>query len=403
MVDGPVKWRLRSMSRSKGTYFVLETGRNETRRSLSLGFIGEDDAQTALLAMQQEEELTAGTSMYGRIFRLHGEDAAMAIRVLLERDVSHFGPEAADHGALRLSEYYATVYAPWRSEKKPRTWVTEEGRWRRILPVIGQKRVRDVDAHVVADYIDALRVVRDGKDLAASGSTRRLHRDAVQALLNYAHRQKHISEHVDLAVFRIEGATKTVLERADPLTLDELQRLMDASTPKHRVMWAVGAGEGLRPSELRRMRWEDVRFETRTLVVRGTKTDEASAEIPLTPLAFRELQAWWMRQGQPVEGAVFTAKVRGKETGEGYTSRSAYRTALENAAKKAGIGRGVNMYLLRHSFATIAWSLGIEQDMARRIMRHTDEKMLRDVYCRPRPADLVAKVAAFDLPGAGEG
>jgi integrase len=94
--------------------------------------------------------------------------------------------------------------------------------------------------------------------------------------------------------------------------------------------------------------------------------------------------------------------VRGKESGEGYASRSAYRGSLETAAKKAGITRGVNMYLLRHSFATIEWSLGIDQDVARRIMRHTDEKMLRDVYCRPRPADLAARVAAFDLPGAEE-
>jgi integrase len=128
----------------------------------------------------------------------------------------------------------------------------------------------------------------------------------VQALLNYAHRQKHIDGHVDLSVFRIEGSTKTVLKKADPLTLEELQKLMDASSPKHRVMWAVGAGEGLRPSELRRMCWEDVRFASPTLVVRGEKTEAAAAEIPLTPLAFRELRAWWMRQGQPSEGPVFT-------------------------------------------------------------------------------------------------
>ena len=37
-------------------------------------------------------------------------------------------------------------------------------------------------------------------------------------------------------------------------------------------------------------------------------------------------------------------------------------------------------------------------DVARRVLRHTDDKMLDRVYCRPRPAELVRAVAAFDLP-----
>ena len=82
-----------------------------------------------------------------------------------------------------------------------------------------------------------------------------------------------------------------------------------------------------------------------------------------------------------------------------YASITGYKHALETAARKAEIEHKVHPYLLRDSFATIAWSLGIEMDVARRILRHADETMLREVYCRPRPADLVAKVAAFDFVG----
>ena len=85
--------------------------------------------------------------------------------------------------------------------------------------------------------------------------------------------------------------------------------------------------------------------------------------------------------------------------GEPYTSVSGYKRSLETAAERAAIGHKVTPYLLRDSFATIAWSLGIDKDVARRILRHTDEKMLDEVYCRPRPADLVERVAAFDLSG----
>ena len=42
-----------------------------------------------------------------------------------------------------------------------------------------------------------------------------------------------------------------------------------------------------------------------------------------------------------------------------------------------------------------AWSLGIERDVTRRILRHVDEKMLDEVYCRPRPEELAERVKAF--------
>ena len=54
-------------------------------------------------------------------------------------------------------------------------------------------------------------------------------------------------------------------------------------------------------------------------------------------------------------------------------------------------------YLLRHSFATLAWALDVPKDVARRVMRHTNDRMLDEVYTRPRPRDLVARLERFDL------
>jgi integrase len=404
-MDSAVRWRLQSKARSKGRYFWLETGRAESRRSLTLGFVSEGQAQTALDTMNREEEQTVGTPMHGRIERLFEREPAKALAYLVGEGLGEdpFGPEPADYGALSLREYYEQVYKPWRAEKKPKTWESEAGHWKRILEALGHVRVRDVDAHQVADFVDGLMVEEGARP--ASGNTKRLARAAVQSALNHAHRQKHLPAHVDLGIFRIEGSTRATKERKDPLTLEELQKLMNASSPKHRALWAVGAGQGLRPSELRRIAWEDVDWGNHVMKVRGDADGEGKTAlsvdtIPMTPLAYRELQAWWMRQGQPGEGVVFPAEARtGGDEEEGYASRSAYRRALATASRKAKLGRTVNIYLLRHSFATIAWSLGIEMDVARRILRHADEKMLREVYCRPRPADLVAKVAAFDFAG----
>lgn len=157
-------------------------------------------------------------------------------------------------------------------------------------------------------------------------------------------------------------------------------------------MWGLGVGQGLRPSELVRVRWEDIDLARGTLAVRGAKTAASSAVIPLTPLARRELERFWRESERPGAGLLF-------KWGGGPVKE--YKRALASAAVAAGIERKVTPYLLRHSFATIAWTLGIDKDVARRIMRHTTTKMLDEVYARPRPEDLAKKLTAFDLGREG--
>ena len=303
------------------------------------------------------------------------------------------GPKAVDYGGMTLRQYFDAGYSVWRAEKRPKSWVQEEQRWERILEDIGSVRLRRMDEFVIADHLDQA-VVSQGKRMGQplSGNTKRLRRAAVQAMLKRAYRLKHIDRMPDLAMFQIEGATKLVRAKPDPLTLQELHALMEASEPKWRAMWATGAGEGLRPSELTGIEWPDVHFDPRLLDIRGEKTEAAEATIPMTPLVHRELRLWWVACGQPTEGLVFPSQNTGGRYGPG-----GLREALKSAAKRAGIERRIYPYLLRDSFATIAWSLQIDIDVARRVMRHTNDKMLREVYCRPRPADLVKAVRAFDF------
>jgi integrase len=389
-------WRLEPKKKPSGTYYVLVAGRDRERVSISLKYVTEAEAAVALVTIRQEEE--KGT--ISRIIALHEENPEAAIKHLVgDPGVAELLPApATDYGSMTLQEYYDAVYAPWRAADRPKSWRSERGHWGRILRELGPVKVRKIDAHVVADYMDGLRVEREGdrKGEVVSGTTKRLHRNALQQLLNRAERQKHIVQAPDLSRFKLRGSTKPVRERPEPLTLEEVVKLLKASAPKHRAMWAVGIGQGLRPSELQRLCWEHVRWEERTLDIPGEKTEESAATVPLTPLAYRELHAWWEKQEQPAEGVMFPSKkYEGKVVP--YATVSGYRKALAAAAEAAGISKTVNPYLLRASFATLAWSLGIEKDVARRVLRHVDERMLDEVYCRPRPKDLVERVSAFDL------
>jgi len=42
----------------------------------------------------------------------------------------------------------------------------------------------------------------------------------------------------------------------------------------------------------------------------------------------------------------------------------------------------VTPYLFRHAFATLSWLFKLDKDVARRVLRHRDSKMLDQVYCR---------------------
>lgn len=368
--------------------WYLRPRRRADRRSVSLGTIDEDAARLYLAALNAIEEDGCGDTWRA----WHDRSRGGALAALLSEDpIAAVRDAGTDWGGATLRRYHREIYAPWRSEKRPASWKAERAAWNRILRELGDVRVRDVDPWLVADMLDEARVERGrrrGQPLA--GNSKRLLRAALQALLKRACRLRHIDAIPDLAMFTIEGASK-VRRRREPLTVEEVRALFAASDTHYRALWAVQAGNGLRPSEAVRVRWEDIDWKTPALRVRGTKTDAAAAVIPLTPLALRPLVAWAEACGRPETGHVFG------HDGKPYTSESPFKRALRTAARRADIQRKITPYMLRHTFATLAWASGIPEDVARRIMRHTDSKMLREVYQNPTPAQLAEKVAGFTL------
>lgn len=382
-------WRIVPKKRSQGPYFVLQKGRGAERLGLALGYMDRDSAEVALSTIQREEDAQS----VGRVLRLYQQDRDQAVRYLLEDPevIRRIGQGEPDYGSMKLEDYFESCYRPWRIETRPRSWPSEERHWKLLVTSIGDTPLRRVDEFVLANHLDQLRVTRGArKGEPASGNTKRLQRAALQALLKRAYRLQHIRKLPNLAVFRIDGGTKAIREKPDPLSLSELEALMQVSEPKFCAMWAVGAGQGLRPSELSGLSWESVDFEAKVLRVEGTKTRESAATVPMTPLAARELRRWWERCDRPSTGLVFPARSGARYRDQGW------KKALTTAARLAGIDRHIYPYLLRDSFATIAWSVGMDMDVTRRIGRWTDDTMLREVYCRPRPSELAARVHAFD-------
>ncbi len=286
---------------------------------------------------------------------------------------------------------------------------TENGFWRQINEALGDVLLSDLDAWTWEDYVSSME---------QHPRTKALHRSAYKALLDYAHRKHHLEEVHPF--FNIKGSTSRARAKVAPLTMAEIAHLLTIAemgtprfpgSPMRRVMWAVGVGQGLRPSELCRCEIQDFDLNDQVMVVRGDparddkgKTAESATVIPLTPFTAKEVRRYKKATGQKT-GPMF--RWHGEQIGE-------FKRALAGHAEAAGItrkekrkdketgrlvevDRPVTPYLLRHSFATLCWNLGIDKEVTRRIGRWTTDDMLDEVYCRPSPKDLVARLKRFDF------
>jgi integrase len=412
----PRTWR--KEPRENGTWRLI-SGRAEARVRVSLGVMTEGDATRALETMQALEHSGDAHRVMARL----QADPEFARAFLLAGDPGVFEllpkPEE-DYGALTVAEYFERYYWPARKDQTSPIGVAEStaaeellywrqtgrggtGKGKHTRPKrgildgeIGATRMRDLN--------DQLWERWQAAQTHLSPRSKAIRRNAYSALLSYARRMGHTAFKPEF--FRLRGATKRTRELSDPLTLQEVAALLKVADPTRRAMWAIGVGQGLRPGELVRMEWPDVDWTSRTMLVRGTKTEESWDRIPMTPLAYRELAEFHLRQGRPETGPCFTYGGKGSRKSEKGTTKSAYkaprrfesyRKALAADAREAGITRPVTPYLLRHSFATIAFLTGVKKEVARRVGRWTDDEMLDKVYSRPRPVDLVEMLARFDL------
>lgn len=167
--------------------------------------------------------------------------------------------------------------------------------------------------------------------------------------------------------------------------LPPIGRFSDALTPAV----IVSLETGVRRGELFGMEWgRSVDFEGKTIRVRG-KTYE-TRDIPLNRVALETLRAWWMQQGQPKDGYVFTIE------GERLKNlRKSYHGVLADAGIQRINSRGerVNWHSLRHTFGSLLGAAGIDPTTLMRLMGHanlkttqrylhTDERRMREAVDR---------------------
>ena len=227
----------------------------------------------------------------------------------------------------------------------------------------------------------------------------------VKALYHWAIKNKLARDNpvkeADLSLIGSRKPQKT------PINLEDIEFAASVLDGYDRAYFDFIRFTGLRKDEANRAMWEDVDFERGWMKVRGTKTEESDASIPLAPALKARL--YEHRLNYPDTKLIFPATTHGGQVYsrqrffqkvQRLTARARYAKLhpeltpkeVRKAVKAQNYQGGVKLCPkdMRDIFGTLVMDTVSNADIARRLMRHTSlqttTKYMREVPDRMEDA-----------------
>ena len=181
------------------------------------------------------------------------------------------------------------------------------------------------------------------------------------------------------------------------LTLDEQERFLTAAKESinfNHFLFILQTG--VRSSELRGLKWNDIDFENRIIHIRRNvthdsnnnrfitgelKTSSGQRDIPMTQTAYDLLMGIKRQQAVKKNRIIqfeFADHVFLNRNGK-QLPNSNYDRYLEKICDKSGIER-ISMHTLRHTFATRCIESGMKPKTLQKILGHANISMTMDLY-----------------------
>lgn len=197
-----------------------------------------------------------------------------------------------------------------------------------IEPYLGGVKLSQLTAPMVREFEDKLArgdIPGGGAPRARSPAMVRKVRVSLSSLLSDAQERGLVSRNVvrDLRRTRHRGAERRSEKRqkgklkvgVDIPAREEVKAIVGAAAGRWRPLLLTAIFTGLRSSELRGLRWEDVDLEKRELHVRQRadrystmgkpKSDAGERTVPLTPMVVNALREWKLACPKSEGGLVF--------------------------------------------------------------------------------------------------
>jgi integrase len=270
-----------------------------------------------------------------------------------------------DAGRETLDEYVTGTWAEAHAAHlAPRTRQSYANTYdRHIAPRLGSVRLRELDSEVIAAFQGDLIRANVGPHAIRKATT------LLGAILQRAAEAKRIPYNPQRVVRKARLPFAPEVRPLAPATVEAMRRSADG---RDATILSVLGYAGLRPGELRALRWRDVR--ERTLIVDAEKTRRRRTVRLLAPL-IDDLGEWRKACGCPPESVAVFPDARGQAwTANAFEKWRQRRFAKLIAA--VGIERA-RPYDLRHSFASLLLHEGRDVIYVARQLGHGAELTMR--------------------------
>jgi integrase len=244
-----------------------------------------------------------------------------------------------------------------------------------LLPEFGPREVGTIRRADIAEHFDGMR----GKGATVQTVNRSLR--TLKAVLFFALERELIERNVMQRFRPYEGGTST--RQRDAFSEREVQAILAAARPHERALIGLLCFTGLRPGEAYALDWSAVDLEAGSLRVerswdhRGRKFVEPKTRagvrtVPLSGWLVGELTTHRERSGGA--GLVFANR-----EGRPMNPSNVRRDLWVPLKKRAGV-RSLDLYSLRHTFASLGRTAGESAFNVARMMGHSRSTLVDQVY-----------------------
>jgi integrase len=278
-----------------------------------------------------------------------------------------------------LSEF-APDYLKFQKEvKRIRSWNRDKYSLKHLLEYFGHVKL----SNITVDAIDKYRMARLEKGINPSTVNRET--QCLRNLINVARRWQRISG--DNPVSKA-GLLPEIHGKRKILSLEEEQRLLEASPPQLAALIEAALYTGMRISELINLKKSDIDIVRSEIILEATMTKgKRERYIPIDEEFMPTLRDKILKSKSDY---IFTNR-----SGDKYQGHDSIVPIFARAAKRAGL-TGISFHTLRHTWITRALEEGAAPVAVKEIAGHADLKTtMRYTHPEASLRDAVNRVSAY--------
>lgn len=219
--------------------------------------------------------------------------------------------------------------------------------------------------------------------------------------LKYAHAKNYIAGN-DFTTLITAPKTDNKPEKRQPYSEEELKQLIQCSAdnPFMSAVINLEASTGMRPQELRALRWEDIDFNNKTVCINGaakicykdpinrkgkheeigtTKSASGIRTIPLTDSALAAIKAWRAEADKDAFGK--DSRFVFFDAGGNFISEEALNCRWKRFLKRHSLdGKGYCLYRFRHYYCTKLLMADIPPAKVQLLMGDSTQAVVMNIY-----------------------